>query len=199
MIDLANLPNAQPDEKIVYFLRKHPITLLGLLLGYAGILILPIGALWYIRFFLPEIWMSPTILPLIILGGSLFFLYSWLFLFQAFIDYYLDIWIVTNYRILNIEQNGLFSRRVSELRLYRIQDATATITGFLHTMLNYGKIEIQTAGENIHFTFNDIAHPNEITKTILQLAEEDRRCQMDVAVEEFGVEKRRVPKKSPRE
>jgi hypothetical protein len=42
------------------------------------------------------------------LGVSIFFLYGLLFLFQLFLDYWLDVFILTDKRILDIEQKGLF-------------------------------------------------------------------------------------------
>lgn len=187
MLDLQNLPNAIPEEKLVYFLRRHPITLLSVVVGYALLLVSPFLILGYFSVFQPEVFADTRFQALIVFGGSAFFLFAWLFLFQLFLDYYLDSWIVTNRRILNIEQNGLFGRTVSELRLYRIQDVTAIVNGFVKTMFNFGEVEIQTAGEHERFMFEEIPKPNEVSKTILELSEIDRREHLDEAVEEFGV------------
>lgn len=198
MLDLHNLPNAIPDEKHVYFLRRHPITLLSVFLGYTLLLASPFVILGYFRYFQPDLLSNPSFQVLVMFGGSAFFLFAWLFLFQLFLDYYLDSWIVTNRRILNIEQNGLFGRTVSELRLYRIQDVTATVNGFVKTMFNFGEVEIQTAGEREHFMFEEIPKPNEVAKTILELAEVDRRDHLDEAVEEFALTDKTTPtKKEP--
>lgn len=187
MFDLQHLPNPIPDEHIVFFLRRHPITMISLMLGYLFLVGSPFAVIFYIQTMQP-LWLeSQTTILLFVLGGSLFFLFALLFLFQAFMDFYLDIWIVTNRRILNIEQTGLFSRTISELRLYRVQDVTSTITGFLHTMFSFGDVEIQDAGQKIRFRFEDISNPNHVSKTILELAEIDRREHLDEAVEEFGM------------
>lgn len=185
MIDIRRLPNCKADERLVYFLRKHPITLLGLAFGLLAFIALPIVAAWLLQAQRPELLEDPVIMPIIAMGGSIFLLFSWLFLFQAFLDYYLDIWVVTNHRIINITQSGLFHRKVSELRLYRVQDATASIGGFLHTLLNFGTVEIQTAGEQSHFVFKDIPDPQSVTKTILHLVEEDRAKNMEAAFDDF--------------
>lgn len=185
MMNLKNLPNCTPDEQVIYFLRRHPITLLGLAFGYLAFLTLPVIVLTLITQFSPTMLQDPTLFPLVVMGGSAILLLMWIFLFQLFLDYYLDVWIVTNKRILNIVQTGLFHRQVSEVRLYRIQDATASIGGILQTVLNFGKVEIQTAGEQGRFTFTDIPRPQEITKTILQLAEKDRAKSISSVVDEF--------------
>lgn len=187
MFDLHHLPNPLPEEHLVYFLRRHPITILSVIVSFVLVLCAPFAAYWYLTTFQSEMVANQNTLTLIVLFGSIFFLYAWLFLFQNFIDYYLDMWIVTNHRILSIEQSGLFSRTASELRLYRIQDVTATVSGAMHTILDYGDVEIQTAGEKEHFRFEDVSHPNNVAKKILELSEVDRRTQLDVAVEEFGL------------
>ena len=196
MLDLHNLPNPVPDEKLVFFLRRHPITLLSLFLGYALTIILPFGIWFYLLRFQPELLSSEISRTIILLGGSIFFLLAWLFLFQAFLDYYLDTWIVTTKRILNIEQTGLFGRTVSELRLYRVQDVTATVNGIVPTFFNYGDVEIQTAGEHIHFQFEQVPGPNQIAKVILELSEQDRQEHLDSTVEELDAlhDKKRNPR-----
>ncbi len=187
MIDLRHLPNPIPDERLVFFLRRHPITILPLFLIMMILLAAPFftwGALWLLR---PTLLDNPSFGIPFVLGGSIFFLFAWLFLFQYFMDYYLDMWIVTSRRIINIEQTGLFSRTVSELHLYRVQDVTATINGMVGTLLNYGNVEIQTAGEERHFLFEQVHRPNDIAKSVLELSEVDRKEHLAEAVEDFGM------------
>lgn len=187
MFHLDHLPNPIPDEHLVHFLRRHIITLVPLIMGYIVLLCAPFFTIWYVNVYQPTLLSQPVLGPAMVLGGTAFFLFAWLFLFQAFMDYYLDIWVVTNRRILSIEQVGLFSRTVSELRLYRIQDVTSTVTGPTATIFGYGHVEIQTAGENTRFTFDEIPQPNSVAKSILELAEIDRRKHLDAAVEDFGM------------
>jgi len=175
MIDLHKLPGGSPDEKIILVLRRHWLVLLSLALSLVVVLFLPVSAFAVIRSVSPLFFTNPVITPLFVLGGSIFFLFTWLFLYQHYLDYYLDTWIVTDERILNIEQHGLFARTVAELRLFRVQDVTAEIHGFLHTMLDYGNVHIQTAGETQRFEFEEIPNPNKVAKIILDLAEQQRR------------------------
>lgn len=187
MFDLNHLPNAVPGEKIVHFLRRHPITLLPVAFGYLLVILIPIVGFIYLYSNEPALVHDPVIFPIIVLLSSITFLYAWLILFQMFMDYYLDVWIVTTKRILNVEHTGLFNRVVSELRLYRIQDVTAQINGFLHTILNYGFLEIQTAGEKTRFVFEEIPNPMSVSKSILELSEVDRKEHLDESIEELGV------------
>ena len=56
-----------------------------------------------------------------------FALFLWIYTFIIWVDYYLDIWIITTERIINVEQKGLFVRNVSELRHVRVQDRIADL------------------------------------------------------------------------
>lgn len=118
---------------------------------------------------------EPVLRVVIILGTSIYLMSIWLFLFSAFLDYYLDLWIVTNDRIMNIEQNGLFGRTISELDLTKIQDVTSEINGIIPTIFNYGDVHIQTAAEEKRFVFEQVPNPHEVRKTIIDLVAEDKK------------------------
>ena len=68
--------------------------------------------------------------------------------FEMWLEYWLDAWIVTNFRLIDINQIGLFRREHSEIPLSRIQDISIETNGVLATFLGYGNIRIQTAGED---------------------------------------------------
>jgi hypothetical protein len=170
MINLRNIPGSEPDEKTVFFLRRHWFMMIPVILGFLIVLALPVAVYLLINARTPAFFEGPGVFELYVLGASMFFLYAWLFLFQNFIDWYLDIWIVTNYRIINIEQRGLFARTMSELMLYNVQDVTSQIDGLLRTMFDFGTIHIQSAGETTRFQFEEIEHPDHVAKRILELA-----------------------------
>lgn len=109
------------------------------------------------------------------LGFFLFFSSAWIFVIWMifsvlYTNYFLDVWIITNMRIIDIEQHGLFIRETSEYRLDRIQDITVRVGGVLGTYFHFGDIDIQTAGESSDkFTIRNAARPNEVKDTIVQL------------------------------
>jgi uncharacterized membrane protein YdbT with pleckstrin-like domain len=112
---------------------------------------------------------------LLLFGESLATLFVWNFFFILWLDYYLDAWIVTNERIINIEQRGFFNREISELKLTKIQDVTSEIIGVIPTLLDYGNIYVQTAGEKERFAFCQIPHPNRVKNIIVQLQEKEEK------------------------
>ncbi|MEK7116281.1 MAG: PH domain-containing protein [Patescibacteria group bacterium] len=187
MLDLHHLPGSELEEKNIFTFRRHPITLLPLALTTLVLFAIPPGAFLFFQNFFPDLYESLVFQPVFFLVASIFFLAGWLFVFQSFIDYWLDVFILTDKRILDIEQHGLWSRTVSELRLYRTQDVTSEVKGFWHTMFDYGDIFVQTAGEQERFHCALVPHPNHVAKLILEWSEQDRKEHLKETVEDFGM------------
>lgn len=175
MFSRFKLPNQLPKEKAVKILRRD----LFILFKKAFLVFLMVLAPLVIYIFLvnvfPVIWENALLYALLVLAGSVYFLFIWLFAFFFFIDYYLDVWIVTNRRIISIEQKGFFSRTVSELKLFRIQDVTVNTEGVFPTLLNYGSVYVQTAGSKRNFHFEQIPQPDEVKDEIINLIRKDRK------------------------
>ncbi len=132
------------NEKILMVLHRHWIVIFGkFLLGFILLMLpLPLAAL------LLKIPAGMEIISVIF--AFVFVLYLMVVTLMVFIfwfDYHLDSWIITNERIIDIQQKGLFNRAVSEFALDKVQDVTIEIPDMLSTLLSYGNIIIQTAGE----------------------------------------------------
>jgi len=166
-------PGKRENEQIILFLRRHwfifLIRIFFILISIAGLVII-----YVLINSLSENFRESAFYNLLIFGESLATLFIWNFFFILWLDYYLDAWIVTNERIINIEQRGFFMRNVSELKLTKVQDVTSEIIGVIPTLLDYGNIYVQTAGEKERFTFYQIPNPNYVKNTIVQLQEKER-------------------------
>lgn len=103
------------------------------------------------------------------LGYSLWLLILWTFFFIEWTDYYLDIWIITNKRIIDVEQKGFFHREVTSFNYNQIQDITVETHGLLETFLKFGTLHIQTAGHNRNIIIKDAHYPEEARSLILGL------------------------------
>lgn len=171
------LPHALPNEKIILLLRRHWFVLFARFLLWAAVGTLPVVLALVLPDVVGGITESTVGYPLLVVGVSTYYLFLWLFTLHAFVDYFLDVWIVTNERILNIEQDGLFSRTASEQKLSRIQDVTAEVRGVFPTFLRYGEVHIQTAGEKARFVFEQIPEPNDVARKISSLAELKRHAE----------------------
>jgi len=100
---------------------------------------------------------------------SFLWMFYWLALFVVWVNFYLDVWIVTNNRVVNIEQLGLFSRHTSELKHNKIQDVTSEVQGLVPTLFGYGNVYIQTAGNKQRFVFKQIPESTNTRNIIMQL------------------------------
>lgn len=175
MFHLDHLPNQRPHEHVVLFLRRNWIAVFAIVSAFVFLISVPL-IVGYIFWPTVEGWLAhPFFGPLLVIFGSMYFLSIWLFSFLEFTDYYLDTWIVTNERIINIEQEGLFHRTASELDLAAVQDTTAEIRGIAQTMLGYGNVFVQTAGEKGRFHFKSISDPERVKEIVTRLVEEDKQ------------------------
>lgn len=124
----------------------------------------------------PNLLIGEIAYPVFLLTISACVLSAWLFFFFSFIDYYLDTWIITNLRIIDVRQQGFFSRIIAEQRLDRVQDVMSETHGFFPTIFRYGNVRIQTAGEEGRFFFQEIPHPDKIRDIIIKLSEQCRHA-----------------------
>jgi hypothetical protein len=94
--------------------------------------------------------------------------------YMIWTHYYLDLWIVTDRRLIVIDQVHFFNRTISSFRLERLQDMTVSIEGILHTFLNFGTIRAQTAGAGeTAFVMKGLPEPREVL-SIIQKATDER-------------------------
>lgn len=159
------------DEKIALLLRKHFATNTGWIL------------LAIILFFLPLFFLSP--LPGFSLANYLgldikmqiaallvWYLFLFGFIFEEFMVWYFNIYIVTNERVVDVDFYQLLYKKVSAADLHDLQDVTFTMGGVAQAIFNYGDIQIQTAAETDQFDFFAVPKPAMVQKVILSMAKE---------------------------
>lgn len=154
------------DEQVILFIEKHWIRYLR------------IGSIFFI------VGIFPGILTYIILGMmtvslqtfhytmAIFFMYELfilLYMFMEIVNDELDLFIITNRRIVDITQVGLLERHVADTPLENIQDVTASSKGLMETLFGYGTIRVQTAGKKTEFLMNIVPDPFEKSKKIMEL------------------------------
>jgi uncharacterized membrane protein YdbT with pleckstrin-like domain len=103
-------------------------------------------------------------------------------LFTAFLTwthYYLDSYIVTNQRVLTIDQIDFFHRKVSEADIGNVQDIEVVAKGFFANILHFGDVRIQTAGaDQKTLFFDNIPYPYKAKDIILKFAEDNRKVEL---------------------
>ncbi len=96
----------------------------------------------------------------------------WMVLFGSWTDYYLDMWLITNKRVIAIDQRGFFNRSVASFRLERLQDITVDIRGIIPTLLDFGTVKADTASHSDVFVIRGAPHPREIKSLIQEHADQ---------------------------
>ena len=164
-----------PGEHEVLEARKHWLLFAAELLPYAIMAVIP--------FALPKLLvLVPATAPY-----SSFFDYhttvaratlgvwlliAWTLAWSTFTRYFLNVWILTNMRIVAIKQRSYFNREVSSLFLSRVQDATTDVSGVVSSLLNIGDISVQSAGTEDEFTMHGIPRPEQVRNIILKYVSE---------------------------
>jgi len=165
------------NEEVVYEVRKHWFVMV--IPSLVGLLCALIPLFIYICL--------STLLPAFdeVLKGygvvllslwSFWILVWWVFWFIKWTDYYLDVWYITNKRIIDIEQRGIFHRIVSTLRYEKVQDITFEVKGIFEVFIGFGDVHVQTAGEDQEIIIKHAKNPEGVKRIIIS--------QLDKAFEE---------------
>ena len=159
---MHNIPFLRDEEKIVMWISKHSVIYLFIFLIFMAVCVLPAVVFIFIGVFFE--------LPLWSWWLLLWYeIFMSLFVFQKFLEEVMDLLIVTDQRIINIEQKSFFHREVSAALLSQVQDVSYTRDTFFSTIFNFGKIILQTAGESSFFTMDFVADPEAIQERISTL------------------------------
>ena len=104
------------------------------------------------------------------LGGLLL----WMHFFWAWTDHWLDVWIVTNLRIIDVEQFGFLKREVASFPLDKIEDVTWRSHGIIQHLLKFGDVQMKTASTTSHLNMLGVPHPAEVKDEIVKAMEGHR-------------------------
>lgn len=180
-------PGQEKHEAMYVFARPYVLAFLPTTVLYVAIIGFSILGQWAVRFD----WLYPldhyyanigiALLGVLQLFGTIVY-------FVALLEFYYDIFLVTDRQLTDIEQRQLLSRSYSKLSLEDVEDVSAEVKGLFPTLFQYGTILIQTAGEKMNFRVENIRYPYDIAAMVLDLSEQAKRGVADDA---------RFPEKSP--
>jgi uncharacterized membrane protein YdbT with pleckstrin-like domain len=138
------------------------------------------------RYYLSYLWQAIVALVFVLLPFFLMFpLFRWgwfgvviffgllifgiIFGIRQTLIYFMNALVITNQRIIDFDQRGLFNRVVSEATYDKIQDVSFSIKGVWQTLFHYGDLSIQTAGNQITLEISSIANPHRVQDRIVDL------------------------------
>lgn len=93
----------------------------------------------------------------------------WIILFLRWTVYFLDVWLVTDRRLVDIEQKWLFHRTLLTARLDRIQNVSIDVEGIFATLIGFGDVKILTAGDDPDIIIRTARDPGRVKERILEL------------------------------
>lgn len=161
---LFTFEGKNPYEETLTLLYRHWFVLAGRVIGFIALLILPIVLIKFTNPYVARFGLASLTTELV----WIYLLLIWYAFFYMLTMYLLDVWVATDHRIIDSEQKGYFNRTVSELNLEKIQDVSVHVRGFVQTLLDFGDVEIQTAGTERNFVFKQVPHPNQVKDIIMQ-------------------------------
>jgi hypothetical protein len=152
------------DEEVLFVFRKHPIVMRkGLVFSMVALLIGPLYTLiltYASKNNPPTLTFFGLSLLASLVISAVIFAPSW-------ISWYYSVFIVTDQRLIQITQKGLFHRSVVDLSLTQIQMVNYQIAGLQETLLGFGTIMMQTYVGDL--VIHDVHHPAKIQKRMLNI------------------------------
>ena len=161
----------EPGEEVLRVVRKHWFIIVAELFGTFIMLLLPFFILFLIAVFPQpletiniDIGNYTALISFAVAGWTVLTL---MIGFSTWTHYYLDLWIITDRRIILVDQINFFNRNVSIFRLERLQDIEFFVKGIIPTLLNFGTLRAQTASAfESNFKTNGLPDPRGLQATI---------------------------------
>lgn len=152
----------EKEEKVILLLRQHPIVnfkwvVMAIVLIVAPPILNSFGILATI----------PGGLHLVVMLA--WYLITMIYMIENFLNWFFNVYIITNIRVVDIDFYNLIYKQVSDANLDKIQDVTYNMGGVVRTVFNYGNVLIQTAAEINEFEFEGVPQPNRVAKVLEDL------------------------------
>lgn len=156
------------EEEIILVLRKHPFTQLKWIVTAIFLALVPFlfNTISLLGFLPLNYQFAGLVLWYLLLTG---------FIFESFLTWFFNVYIITDERIIDVDFLSLIYRNISTAKIDNIEDVTATTGGAIRAMFDFGSVQIQTAAEKREFEFEDVPHPNRVTKLINELLLEEEK------------------------
>lgn len=159
---MVHLDNIRSGEKVEIVVRRHWIVF-WLVWLYALIWVL---ISFSILMFLNTAWAH--------ILNIVFWMFFAIFLYIEWLNHELDMFVITNNRIVWVEQKSFLNRWVTECNLGQVQEVNSITKWLLANIFNYGTISIQTAWNmtNLEMTFAPV--PLNTSRSILNIVDKYR-------------------------
>lgn len=151
------------DEDVQLVFKKHPVVMRkGLIFGSLAV----IFPMLYLLVAESLFRRPPTMVTLYICLGIGLVLMG-IILLPYWISWNYSVYIMTDQRLIQITQKGLFKRSMVAIGLDQVQMVNYEIDGLEETLLGFGTIVVQTSVGSL--TIHDVHRPAKIQKKMLHL------------------------------
>lgn len=146
-------------ERVIEVIKNHPFILL--FPGLKSVLFLVAGIAVYL--FWPSQYSGMILFVAILVALGIFF--------RTYFDYSQSVFVITNQRIISVDQDGFWKRKITETEIDKIQDASSETSGMLRTMFKFGDLVIRTAGvsQGSEIRVKNIANPYQVQQKIADI------------------------------
>jgi len=161
------------DEEILYVLRRSFMTNIPWIFRTIIMVFVPVFAAPLLRTFTYQ---GQPVVSFAFISVLTFAWYLTTFghAFAMFLNWFFNVYIITNKKIVDIDFHGLLYKNISEATLHNIEDVTSEIKGTLGVVFNIGDVYIQTAGEQREFDFELVDQPSKLRDIISDLVAQKR-------------------------
>ncbi len=153
-----------PGETISFETRPH----WRALFVPAIILIATVFAVTWLYFWIDTTQFGGTVMRWIVLGAGLLILILWALV--PFLRWVTTEYVFTDRRI--IVRSGIITRQGRDMPLAKVNDVSFKVP-VMGRILNYGELDIQSAGENEGLTIADVPDVEDIQRSVYELIEAD--------------------------
>ena len=168
-----SMEEVDSDERLVSVIKRHFFGIFVIYIQVTAALAIGIGLIYFL---LPNFVDRGEVEVYRIVGiiAGMIVVVMAVILIIATMIYYNSRLILTDQNITQVLQIGLFNRKVSQLAVTNIEDVTAHKSGIFSTILDYGELNIETAGEQVNFIFLYCPRPDFYARQILEAREQAR-------------------------
>lgn len=160
-MDISKLIKLKAEEEILMITQQHPVPFVPRMVVFLALFVVPFF-LMFPLFSLGEV--GVLIFVVVLLLAVFLAARSW----NAWQN---TVFVVTDRRMIDIDQHGFFSRVISELFYSGVDDVTYYKKGISPTVFGYGTVLIQTSGSADDIEVRRVSNPARLADLINEIRE----------------------------
>lgn len=163
-----NFIEQEESEHIILLLRRHWVTNVPWILTSIFAILLPFAFFYLEEMFNLQI--SPNIPANIFVAAIVsWYILTVAYIIENFLNWYFNIYIVTNLHIVDINFFSLLYREIVEIRIQDVESAASKVQGIIASLFYFGDVMVETAAEKQNINFESVPNPDLVADRIQDL------------------------------